>query len=486
MNNTQSLQVIKLLNCLSEIDRSDFKLIGSNLAAIVDKKRRQSSQQRKANTEWEGTQSEWDFINVINGISDLLKEPNEGLSEQLSLLSDRIVDRRPPLKIVFFVQEYSLWASFRTIYEYYLSLNNCTIDLVYVYSTNSLSEKEKERNIKLFKADGYRVLEMEDYDLTIESPDVAFYLKPYKGFNGAPPKFYIEEISKHIRYTVFVSYCLDVQGGEDLVKFFYAQPMLFHAWKVISYSSYYTSRLKRYSYRDADNIVEMGHPKFDGISAIMEQGAFRIPEWDAKISNRPVVLWNTHFSVKSGEGVGTFFDNKDTVFDFFKSNTDKVLLWRPHPYFWSCIEEDPRIGKDGLEDLLEEVGKMGNVIIDTQGDYRYSFAAADALLSDATTFLVEYAMTGKPVMYTPKKGGESVINEAYLKEIEICSDVASLHGFLDRVGLSDGNNEQRKLYYEKEFGVCDGQNGKRIGEYICNAIDQDCEDFVRNCLLRVM
>lgn len=485
MNNTQTLQAIKLLSRLSAIEPSKYNQMSANLSKMARERRKAALSRQTTSAEWEATQSEWDYINLIEGVSDILHEPEEVVLGRLSFLIEQLTAQRPLLKIVFFVQEYSLWASFRTIYEYYLSLGKCTIELVYVYSENSISEKEKDKNVRSFRENGYTIIEMADFDLSSEAPDVVFYLKPYKGFNGAPPKFYIEEVSKHVRYTVFVSYCLDVQGGKDLVKYFYAQPMMFHAWKVISYSTFYTNRLKRYSYRDADNLVETGHPKFDGISDLSNNGEFCDSAWNAQIGNRSVVLWNTHFSIKDNEGVGTFFENKDAVFEYFKSNKEKVLLWRPHPYFWSCLEEDPRVGEDGLAALIDEVEKMGNVIIDNKGDYRYAFAAADALLSDATTFLAEFAITGKPVMYTPKSNGESVINEVYLREIEVCSGKASLFDFLNSIKTNAERNEQRRLYYEKVFGACDGRNGQRIGKYICDAIEQDCDEYANDFLVKV-
>ncbi|WP_146040726.1 hypothetical protein [Raoultibacter timonensis] len=484
MNNTQSMQAINLLNRLSSVDPSFYKLVSAKLADIVERRREQSSRRASTDFGWGSTQSEWDFINVLKGVSDLLNEPCGEMPERLFSLADRIALRRPSLKVVFFVQEYSSWASFRSIYEYYFSFEDCAIDCIYVCPEGSLSEKEKDRNIRLFREDGCRVYEMVDYDLSNESPDIAFYLMHCKESDGIPPRFCIDEVSKHVRYTVFIPPCFDIQEGKGLPELFYAHPTYYYAWGVVSYSSRFTSKLKRYSYRDADNIIEIGHPGFDGVKAAMAQGSFRISGWDARIDNRPVLLWNTHFSIEDGDGIGTFFEHRDTVFGFFRENKDKVLLWRPHSRFWSRLAEDSRVGKEGVAALLEEIRRMDNVILDEEEDCRYALAAADALLSDATSFLAKFAITGKPVMCTLKNNGEIVVNEAYLKEIETCSSKESLLSFLDRIGVDDEKSEQRKRYFEDEFGVCDGQNGRRIGEYINDAIRRDCEKFASDCLTK--
>lgn len=478
MNNTHSLQILKLLALLANASEVECRAAAERLTCTANDLRRKYSQRSENAETWQPMRSEWERVSVLEGVSELLQAPFDSVKPQLMALAAYVEKNKPDLKVVFFVQEYSLWASLRTVYEYFCTRADCAIRLVYVYSENSEAASVADENIRLFEDAGYSVTRMADYDLSVDSPDVVFYSKPYRGFNGVPAKYYIEEVSRHVRYTVFVSYCLDVQGGAQLVKFFYGLPMFFHAWRVLAYSSYYADRMKRFSYCDAENLIEMGHPKFDGISDVVNSDQYRLLEWDSKIASRPVVLWNTHFSIKDGEGVGTFFQNKDAVLEFFKKHRDRVLLWRPHPYFWRFAERDGRMGVEGLEAFLEELDSMGNVIVDKGGDYRYAFATADALLSDAATFLVEFAMTGKPVMYTPKENAESVINKAYLKEIEVCSGTEALYDFLGRVGDGDEGFERRIRYYSQEFGICDGRNGERLGRYICSEIERDVDELV--------
>lgn len=487
MNNTQSLQIIKLLNHLSAVDQSAYESIGSNLDDLVKERRERSYCQGAADVARDSTQSEWEFINALKGIADFLREPDGDVSAWMSVLSDRVAAQMPALKVAFFIQECYLPMSFRTIYAYFCSLENCTVDFVFVHSEKVSVGKGAAACVNWFQGGDCRAFDMVNYDLSTESPDVVFYFDYSEKSDKTSPEFCIEEVSKRIRYTVFIPSHFDVLESRDLARQLYAHPMFYYAWKVFAYSSRYASKLKRYSYRDASNIVDMGHPMFDGVKSAMKQGAFRLSEWDARIDNRPVVLWSTHFrSEDSGEKVDTFFKYKDTVLSYFCKNKDKVLLWRPHPRFWGYSGKVSRFDEKDIDLFLEKVNEMNNVIIDTEFDHRYSLATADAVLSDATTLLIEFAATGKPAMCLLEENGVSVINEAYSREIELCSDKSSLDEFLDRAGMRDGREEQRRLYYEKELGMLDEQNGKRIGEYIYDAIAKDREQFVYDCLSKVM
>jgi len=105
----------------------------------------------------------------------------------------------------------------------------------------------------------------------------------------------------------------------------------------------------------------------------------------------------------------------------------------------------------------------------------FHFCTADALVSDATTFMVEFGMTGKPVMYTPKEDGESVIESAYLPGVQICSGDDDFLDYLMTAGKRPSSCEAG--FFEREFGACDGHNGERIGSYIIEEMQSSLRDY---------
>ena len=390
-------------------------------------------------------------------------------------LHDMVADlevRKRPIKIAFFTHEFSLWPSYQTIWE--ACGPDVEKDLVLVYAwERPAQEKDVEDMIAPYREAGYSIRWMDEYDPAAESPDIVFYMKPYQGFRACPGKYYINEVEKVTPYTVFVSYCLDVQGGEMLQEFFYGQPFFYHVWRIIGYSDYYRRKMIERGYRDAENVVTLGHPKFDVAHDLAVKKSYVNPEWERKIRGRKVVLWNSHFTVEPGKGVGTYFRWKDTIFNYFRNHRNLVLLWRPHPLFWESVIKTPGVDPVEFKQFVCELNQQDNVIVDQGGDYRYSFCMSDALISDAATFLVEYSASGNPVLYTIKEDGERVCNDDYLVGMQTAYSAEDITAFLDGVenGSSAKGAGERIAQFEKIFGTSDGTVGKQILEYVLQEVN---------------
>lgn len=476
MNYTHRMRLDSIASKFRDADSASIESMGSLLYSESKSLRLKLAKYVDGDKSWPATLSERAYLKSLEELCLISKMDEPSRGERIDSFREGLKSSSSIINIVFFVQEYSLWASFRSVYDYLSTRSDCRLKLVYVYAANVVSKDETDDNIMQYRQAGYPIINMVDYDLAVDSPDIVFYLKPYKESNGTPTKLYIEEVSNHVEYSVFISYCLDVQGGKQLHRFFYAMPMFYYAWRVIAYSPHYESELKRFSYKDASNIVAFGHPKFDGIAEIISNSSqYRLPEWDEMIAGRPVIMWNTHFSTKPGTGVGTFLQHWRKVFDFFSSHQDYVLLWRPHPYFWGVFDRDGGYGMGGSKGVREMFERLPNVIVDDHGDYRHAFCTADALVSDATTFMVEFGMTGKPVMYTPKEDGESVIESAYLPGVQICSGDDDFLDYLMTAGKRPSSCEAG--FFEREFGACDGHNGERIGSYIIEEMQSSLRDY---------
>ena len=479
MNYSQSLQILNVIDKVLNKDLSvNAAELSDNIRKISDVRCNHALKKVETPESWRATKSEWDFINSLRGIAEILSGDADLIEEELSKLKDSIKESMPPLKFAFFTQEYFVWPSFQTVWEHCEAQENCDTRLVYVYSNGKgklLKDENYFKNVFEYRNNGYPIMEMTDFSMDKESPDIVLYMKPYFILRACPEKFYVNEIEKHTPYTAFISYCLDVQGGNKLLKFFYGMPAFHHMWKIIAYSRYYKSMIKKFGYRNGDNAPLLGHPKFDFTYKALVKREYKNPEWEKKIKGRPVVLWNSHFSVQEDGGVGTYFTWKDTIFSYFANNKDVVLLWRPHPIFWQTITQQPGYNREEFEAFLTDLNNSDNVIVDKTGDYRYAFSMSDALISDAATFLVEYCAAGQPVLYTPKENGEFIINEDYLVGIESATTSEEIIDFLNRAKTNDTRGKEERLsHFREQFGESDGKNGQRIYEYLVSEMEEDC------------
>ena len=482
MNYSQSEELKHLIGILLEnVSTHDSRELGAGLKQYVDEKVKDVLSKQNTVDTWAATKSELAYVNTLKGIVKALAQGDPKYSaEYLTSVRDSIEAVKPPVKVAFFTQEYFVWPSFQSIWEHCSGRDDCETRLVYVYSNGKgrpLYDENYYKNVFEYRENGYPLLEMTGFSLEEESPDIVFYMKPYYYLRACPPKFYVDEISKHTPYTAFISYCLDVQGGNKLLKFFYGMPAFYRMWKVVAYSRYYYSMMKKYGFRNGDNAVLLGHPKFDFTYRALVKREFQNKEWAEKIAGRPVVLWNSHFSVEENGGVGTYFIWKDTIFNYFKRNKDIVLLWRPHPIFWQTIRQQPGFDLGDFTEFLNSLRASDNVIVDDSSDYRYAFSMSDALISDAATFLVEYCGAGQPVLYTPKKNGEFIINEDYLRGIDSAETAEDILAFLDNVKKQDNKDKDKRIaLFKEQFGESDGRNGERIYNHLLEAMKEECRN----------
>ena len=406
-------------------------------------------------------------------------------SERLQSLQNEAAADARPMRILFISHEYSVWPSFDSVWQACGEETDIRRDLVIAYQWANASDPAKIGAImKPYLENGLPAVWMEDYCLQREQPDLILYMKPYQGFRACPGRYYINGAEKITPYTAFISYCLDIQGGDTLREYFYRKPFFYHVWKIIGYSSCYRERMTRYGYRNGDNLLALPHPKFDRILAVTDSDSFIRADWQDKIRNRKTILWNTHFSIEPDRFVGSYLQWKDEVLGFFEQHPEYVLLWRPHPLFMEHVTAS--LGSRETDRLRHMAQASDNIILDESSDYGPSIRMSDALISDASTFLMEYAATGRPVLYTVKNGGEQICDPQYLGSVEKAENPGDVRSFLLRLDTAtDAEREKRLANFESIFGKPDGTGGKRILRTLQQEISNDIELKVESILKRI-
>ena len=428
-------------------------------------------------TDWASFRSNLDmFTNISNLLQLLKKTDTQAACSAANHFADQLQARCPKKTIVFFAQEFSLWPSFETVWAYFQTRDDvvCKLVVSYDYEFSQITLDDYQAMLNAYRDHGLPAQSWKSYNLMTNCPDMVFYMKPYERRRSNPQSLMIENVMQYVPYTVYISYCFDVQGGKTLHKFFYGMPAFYHMWRIIGYSQFYQQMMAKYGYRNAENVVLLGHPKFDISYNIARDDRYLNPAWQQKIAGRPVVLWNSHFSIRPNEGVGTFFRWWQVLISYFRSHQDLVLLWRPHPIFWELVDQHKVPNERQLLAWIDSVSNMPNVIVDRSGDYRHALRTSNALISDATTFLAEYRPSGKPILFTPKPDGEFVINPAYVNGLKSALIPQDLTGFLDSIRLGTQTADTAGGYFfDEQAGECDGHVGERIGEYVLREMDID-------------
>ena len=152
------------------------------------------------------------------------------------------------------------------------------------------------------------------------------------------------------------------------------------------------------------------------------------------------------------------YANKHSNFDF---------IFRPHPQAfleWNATGELPEVE---AEKYKKEYSDCNNAKIDLQKEYLTTFYSSDFMITDISSIVAEYFLTGKPIIYCHKK---DCFNDFSRKISEGFYWVRNQKELEERINdLMAGNDplaEVRKKLIKENFYINPRKAGKQIKEYM--------------------
>lgn len=119
--------------------------------------------------------------------------------------------------------------------------------------------------------------------------------------------------------------------------------------------------------------------------------------WRERIEGKKVVLYNTGVAslLNGGE---KHIEKIAQVLDIFRSQSEVVLWWRPHPLELTTVASmRPDLAKK-YESVRRSYEKENWGILDTSADVHRAIAVSDAYYGDWSSLIHLYKATGKPIL----------------------------------------------------------------------------------------
>lgn len=311
--------------------------------------------------------------------------------------------------------------------------------------------------------DGIEYVSWDAFNTAEADFDIVIYTSPY---DSSRPKFFqFPELKPKVKVTAYIPYGLEVGGGEQNLVFQYGQPVTIGADAVFVRSEGAKQMFRTYCPSGDEHVVVTGHPRMDNL---VELASFDIdPQLVSAIAGRKAILWNAHFSCD---------EDQWSTFDIFAANIlqiataypECVLIFRPHPLLWKKLVNMGILNRDEIVILKSELSSLG-VIVDERPDHRHAFAASDALMTDAGSFLLEYLVTEKPVLYlcNPKGFGLNEQGQAVVQNYYSANNVDDISHFIDMLLKGeDPKFDQRKSAISFFFNGLDGCCGQRVVKHL--------------------
>ena len=316
------------------------------------------------------------------------------------------------IHVVFVCHRGALWNSLKTVFEACNSDDAFKVTIVTIPNKKQLpkvglchEEYVTEGAEEYFRDYPCQVIQGYDYenkslfDLKSLRPDYVFFQTAYDICR--PPEYKSDVVSLYARLA-YVHYGMPFMGGmiaeESFPKNFLANTY-FHFAEFKEMQKYYVNRVPENAIHRHNNIVLTGYPKLDGVERYRgcesvswkqpkEKGLFRVM-WTPR--------WNT------GEGNCTFFELKDSLPKYIAENEDMELLFRPHPQAFSEFISKGEMSEKEVEEYKAIFDENDHLGMDSQADYLPSFYSSDVLVTDESSIMPEYFLTGKPIVFTYKK-----------------------------------------------------------------------------------
>ena len=375
-----------------------------------------------------------------------------------------------PIRILFIAQHASIWSTWRSVLEACKKSSLIEVHVVLAPFIHNYGAKTNQSEMgECLKKNEISFFLSEFYDVNSFKPHVVFLQNPYN--DTRPEALSSNNLRKKGYRIAYIPYGLEIGGGQENIDWQFNLDFHHNAWQIFSRSKRHKAMFAKYSSAGGGNVVITGHPKFDYQSQQLSSQQIS-DDLKNKVAGRKVVLWTPHFSVALPPTWSTYRIYGQVIIDEAQSRPDLFFIIRPHPlFFQSMIKCGLWVEADELL-FREKCIKQNNLWLDESNDYLNIFSVADALMTDAGSFLLEFLPTGKPILYLHHPEGAGLNDDGelinYLYKAENVTEIVQ---FLNNVQTGEDSKKTERLSVLTEylFGL-DGNAGKRICESIINAI----------------
>ena len=360
----------------------------------------------------------------------------------LKKTAQKKVPANRPIKVGFIVQMPEIWDKEYPVYRAMLDNKDFEPYLIVEQNMDYFSG---------FAADGNAIDAYKDgklIDIKKLGFDYIFYQRPYNHY--LPEEFRTNRVIRYAK-TCYVPYAFWPFAGESLcgynTDFYKNLYMGFLETEdcVQIISDRLNSKYNKLMYR--------GNPVFDDIECV-------------KPKSYKNILWTPRWTYNEGVGGSHFLEYKDDFVELGKANDGKTVL-RPHPLAFDNYISKGYMTESEVADFKSKLSDNG-IILDPNKMISDTFADTDILITDISSVVIMFFLTGKPIIFCET-------DEAMVPAFEKIKE-----------GMYVADNwEQVRTYYEKLKNGEDSLYEKRreIAMEILNDV-KDSSDRILEELLK--
>lgn len=420
---------------------------------------------------WSVTISMHCYYRYLEKIENALCGENK-IVELEKILVEITEHTKKKINALFLAQELACWPSLESVFEAAQKNDDYEVSLVYTPFSH-VNYTEQVDYYDDYRKLGLPIQRHNEYDLVGQSPDVVFMIKPYSNIPEAYRTNCLEQVISRI---IYIPYGMEITV--DLIKFGFQFYTHYKAWRHCAYGEIVKRYGRQYGYRNGENIAVWGHPKADHYWNLEEKKEQIPEEWKTKIRGRKVILWTPHHLIDLADksGTGTWLIWGKHILKHAMQNTDICFIIRPHPLLFGALVHSGTMTEHEVKELQQKIFMSENIIWDTEAMYHSAFNVADAIITDGTTFSVEFLYTKRPILLTPRNMEGFYLYHEMLDSYYIVNKENDISDFISMIrNNEDPLKEKRYALYEKTFFIPEDCT---VGE---NIIREVKKDLIKEC-----
>ena len=413
------------------------KLLGSTVGRRIRDNRIKSEKQLKA----------FRYKELKRYIDRLDSEEAIATMQQLFALNCKRIRKQNHARVAFVVYSSSEWQCER-LYRLMEKDDFYSPDIIISGFRAGDTERVYKTTRKFFDSSKYKVKDVgysdEDpggYEELLDSYDILVYASPYD--SALKPDYAnayqrkLNQLLIHIPYSVYIE---DAPAK-------YSKTLITCAWMNICVTEYEKEYYKSFKMRGY-NVHTCGYIKLDDYKAV-KADAEKI--WKKCREDSFKIILAPHFV---NEKVGTFHKNYKWFYEYAKNHPETSWVLKPHP---RMTKSDFFSSEEEYRKYLGAWDELPNASTRIMGSYYDLFATSDVMILDSMSFVAEYQITGKPLLFLTGKehNGMNRLGQALMEHIYKADgeDFSTIESFITEIGRMDPMKEMRDEFRNKMFAV---------------------------------
>ena len=325
----------------------------------------------------------WKYRGLIRNTKENYKAAVERVSSKIS--------HGQKVRVLFLISECSKWKC-QSLYDQFS--RSAEFEPIVVFTRTDMQDgTPKEYLVDRFEqlrsffgkrgvryVEAYSIDEDKAIDLTMFNPDIVFYSTYWLIPECQQP----QEVSKYA-ITCYVPYFLVCHDAAQIDAQRLAHLLVYRYFATDkTWIDYF--RRKSWGLPYAGEFIGLGHPMLDVFA-----------EAKREFGRDDLVIYAPHFSILNyGEQYSTFMETGRFILDYAKLHPEINWCFKPHPHLRRILVSVAKWSKEDVDAYYGEWETIGSACYDA--DYPSLFMRSRALITDCSSFLMEYSAVNRPLI----------------------------------------------------------------------------------------